>query len=149
VNWAGFAEAAPDLAADAHRLIFPTGTGDVMLATVRGDEPPRIHPISVEIVEGHLLAFILAGPKLRDLTTDGRYAMHNLVDQAAPSEVSLRGRATVVTDLAVRAAAVAVWSFEADDSSTLFDFSIEHAVLGVRAADEWPPRYTSWGGTLG
>lgn len=144
MSWAAFEAAAPGLAVEAHRLIFPTGTGDVLLATVRGEEPPRIHPISVEIVEGRLLAFILAGPKRRDLETDGRYAMHNLVDQTAPSEVSLRGRATLVTNAALRSAAIAVWSFEADDSYALFDFAIEGCILGVRGTDEWPPRYTSW-----
>ena len=67
----------------------------MLLATVRGDDPPRIHPISVAIVDGRLLAFIiLAGPKRRDLEEDGRYAMHSHVDLTAPDEVSIRGRAT-------------------------------------------------------
>ncbi len=98
MSWARFAASAPDLAADAHRLIFRTGEGSVLLATVRGDEVPRIHPISVAIVDGRLLAFILAGPKRVALETDGRYAMHSLLDLAAPDEVSVRGRATLVTD---------------------------------------------------
>jgi glycosyltransferase involved in cell wall biosynthesis len=34
---------------------------------------------------------------------------------------------------------------DADESYDLYEFSIEHALLGERAsADEWPPRYTSW-----
>ncbi len=97
MSWAAFDAAAPDLAAAAHRLIFRSGDGSVLLATVRGDDLPRIHPISVAIVDGQLLAFIiLAGPKRRDLEIDGRYAMHSHVDLAAPDEVSIRGRATLV-----------------------------------------------------
>ena len=97
MSWAAFEAAAPDLAAAAHRLIFRSGEGSVLLATVRGDDLPRIHPISVAIVDGQLLAFIImAGPKRRDLEIDGRYAMHSHVDLAAPDEVSIRGRATLV-----------------------------------------------------
>ena len=40
------------------------------------------------------------------------------------------------------------WAFEVDDSYTLFEFSIEHALLGARpTADDWPPIYTSWRAT--
>ena len=148
MSWAAFEAAAPDLAAAAHRLIFRTGEGSVLLATVRGDDPPRIHPISVAIVDGRLFAFIiLAGPKRRDLEEDGRYAMHSHLDLAAPDEVSIRGRATLITDPTVRAGAIAVWPFEADDDYALFEFAIESCVLGLRGADEWPPRYTSWRAT--
>ncbi len=50
-----------------------------------------------------------------------------------------------MTDPELRAAAVASWSFDADDSYRLFEFSIEQAVLGERSGpDEWPPHYTSW-----
>lgn len=148
MSWAAFDAAAPDLAAAAHRLIFRSGDGSVLLATVRGDDLPRIHPISVAIVDGQLLAFIiLAGPKRRDLEIDGRYAMHSHVDLGAPDEVSIRGRATLVRDQARRAAAIAVWPFEADDDYALFEFAIDSCVLGRRGADEWPPRYTTWRAT--
>ena len=147
MSWAAFEAGAPDLAAEARRLIFRTGQGSVLLATVGGDDPPRIHPISVAIVDGRLLAFILAGPKRRDLEVDGRYAMHSHLDLAAPDEVSVRGRAALVTDPAVRSAAIAVWPFEADDSYALFDFAVEGCILGERGADDWPPRYTSWHAT--
>ena len=148
MSWAALDAAAPDLAAAAHRLIFRTGEGSVLLATVRGDDPPRIHPISVAIVDGRLLAFIiLAGPKRRDLEEDGRYAMHSHLDLAAPDEVSIRGRASLVTDPARRAAAIAVWPFEADDDYAMFEFGVDSCVLGLRGADEWPPRYTTWRAT--
>jgi pyridoxamine 5'-phosphate oxidase-like protein len=148
VSWAAFEAAAPELAAGARRLIFRSGQGSVLLATVRDDEPPRIHPISVAIVDGRLLAFIIkAGPKRRDLEADGRYAMHSHLDLAAPDEVSVRGHATLVPDQAARDAAIAVWPFEADDDYALFEFAVESCVLGLRGADEWPPRYTTWRAT--
>ena len=137
--------AAPDLAAEGRRLIHRNGDGEVFLATVRGDGPLRIHPINVAILDDHLYAFILAGPKGTDLERDGRYAMHTHQDPVAPSEFSLRGRAHPVTDRALRAAIAGSWSFEPDDTYGLFEFDIDAAVLGTRpTADDWPPVYTSW-----
>ena len=145
-SWDEFATAAPDIAADGRRLMEARGHGSVLLATVRGDAPPRIHPISVAIVDGRLYAFIIVGaPKHADLAEDGRYAMHTHQDPDRPSELMLRGRARQVDDQAERGRVADGWSFEADDGYTLFEFEIDQAVLGVReSADEWPPRYRSW-----
>jgi len=55
-----------------------------LLATVRGDDPPRIHPLWVGIVGGRLYAFILKSAKRTDLQRDGRYALHTHIDPAAP-----------------------------------------------------------------
>jgi len=144
VTWATLEAGAPDLTAEGRRLIYRTGGGEVLLATVRADEPPRIHPITVDILDGQLYAFILSGPKRLDLERDGRYAMHAHQDPAAPSEFSIRGRARLVTDPAIRGPVASVWSFDVDDGYALFAFDIESAILGRRAADEWPPRYESW-----
>ena len=145
VTWDSFAAAAPELAAHGQRLFKRSGTGEALLATVRGDAPPRIHPIYVEIVEGRLLGFTMVGSaKTIDLEADGRYALHAHQDPAVPHEFLVRGRAQAVTDPALTAAAAAVWSFAAD-GYRLFEFSIDHAVFGERGdADAWPPRYTSW-----
>ncbi len=145
VTWGDFAAAAPDLATEGRRLIYRTDTGEVLLATVRGDEPPRIHPIYVAIVGERLYAFILRGPKRVDLERDGRYAMHTHQDPAAPSEFSIRGRARLVTDAGERSTVAEAWYFEADDTYALFEFSVDGAILGTRAtADDWPPVYASW-----
>jgi hypothetical protein len=146
MTWATFEAAAPDIAAAGRRLIHRTETGEVLLATVRGDDPPRIHPIYVAIVDGRLYAFIIrSGPKFLDLERDGRYAMHTHQDPAAPSEFACRGHARPVIDAAVRATVAAAWSFEVDDTYGLFEFDIDSAVLGARAtADDWPPVYSSW-----
>ena len=146
VAWHEFAAAAPQLAEQGQRLFTRTGTGEALLATVRDDLPPRIHPINIAIVDGRLLAFVIVGSgKLTDLAADGRYALHAHQDPAAPHEFQVRGRAREVTDARQRAAAVAAWPFEADNGYRLFEFSIEHAVFGERAsADDWPPVYSSW-----
>jgi len=145
-TWNDFAAGAPAIAAAGRRLIERSGTGGGLLATVRGDGPPRIHPVSVGIVDGRLLTFVIVGSaKAGDLAADGRYALHAHQDPAVPHEFLVRGRATEVTDADLRAAAAGAWSFEADDGYILYELSIDHAVLGERAtADDWPPIYTSW-----
>lgn len=145
VMWAEFEAAAPDLAAAGRRLLYRGGEGAALLATVRSESPPRIHPVSVAVVGSGLYAFILPSPKRVDLERDGRYALHTHQDPAAPSEFAVRGRAKLVQGDAERSAVAAGWYFEVDETYRLFEFSIEAALLGLRdGPDEWPPRYTSW-----
>ena len=145
VDWSTFADAAPELAAAGRRLIYRREVGEAFLATVRDDEPPRINPIYVAILDGRLLAFLGRSPKQADLANDGRYALHAHQDPAAPSEFTVRGRARVVVDPEVREPAAAAWYFEVDATWTLFELSIESAVLGERPdADAWPPVYSTW-----
>ncbi|MEZ0241426.1 MAG: pyridoxamine 5'-phosphate oxidase [Chloroflexota bacterium] len=144
VAWSAFEASDAGMADAGRRLFHRTETGEALLATVRDGAPPRIHPINVAIVDGRLVAFLLPSQKLTDVARDGRYALHAHQDPAPPDEFSVRGRARVVDDPAERAAAAAVWSFEVDETYTLVEFSIDHAILGRRGADEWPPRYTSW-----
>ena len=99
-TWAEFEAAAPALAARGRELLHRGDADEALLATVRDDEPPRIHPINVAIVDGHLYAFILASAKRTDLERDGRYALHTHQDPAAPSEFAVRGRASLVTSAA-------------------------------------------------
>jgi hypothetical protein len=145
LTWSDLEAAAPELAAAGRLLFERTGSGEGLLATVRADQPPRIHPISFEIVDGRLYAFILKSAKRVDLERDGRYALHAHQDPAAPSEFLVRGRASLIADAAVRARVAGGWPFEVDDSYALFELSIESALLGSRpSADDWPPRYASW-----
>ena len=146
VTWAEFAGGAPEIASEGRRLIDATGDGKALLATVRGNDLPRIHPITVAIVDERLYSFIIArSPKKHDLELDGRYALHTHLDPAAPIEVALRGRARLVDAPDERGRVAAGWAFEVDDDYTLFEFSIESALLGARpTADDWPPVYTSW-----
>ena len=144
VTWSELDAAAPDIAAEGRRLVYARGDGEALLATVRDDEPPRIHPINVGVVEGRLYAFLLRSAKRVDLEQDGRYALHTHQDPTAPDEFSVRGRAQLIQDADVRAAVGGSWFFEIDETYHLFEFSIESAVLGLRGPDEWPPRYTRW-----
>jgi hypothetical protein len=145
VTWAEFAVASPELATEGRRLLYRGGQAQGLLATVRGGDPPRIHPVSLGIAGGRLYSFILKSPKRTDLERDGRFALHTLQDPVAPSEFAVRGRATIVRAEDVRSAVASDWSFEVDESYWLFEFSIESALLGIReTADDWPPRYSSW-----
>jgi len=145
-SWAAFAAASPEIADRGRALIERSGIGEGLLATVRGDAPPRIHPVHVRIVDGRLLTFVIRGSaKARDLADDGRYALHAHQDPRVPHEFLVRGRAIPVTDSGIRTAAAAEWSFGVDEGYDLYELSIAHAVFGERAsADDWPPVYTSW-----
>ena len=146
LTWSALEAAAPELAAAGRQLFERNGGGEGLLATVRADDLPRIHPISFEIVDGRLYVFIIQrSAKRADLERDGRYALHAHQDPAAPSEFLIRGRATRVDDPAIRTRVGAGWPFEVDDSYVLFELSIESALLGTRpTADDWPPQYASW-----
>jgi len=142
-SWAAFAAAAPDLAA-AGAQHLDRAEGAALLATVRGDAPPRIHPVTVGIVDGGLYVFLLDSAKRRDLVEDGRYALHAHQDMAAPDEFSVRGRARLIPQGEIRDKVGSGWFFEVDETYWLFELTVQSAILGVRGADEWPPRYTRW-----
>ncbi|MGH8916363.1 MAG: pyridoxamine 5'-phosphate oxidase family protein [Acidimicrobiia bacterium] len=144
-TWAEFENEAPELAAQGREILYRHGDGEALIATVRGDSLPRVHPINVGITDSHLWAFIMDGsPKGRDLGSDGRYALHAHVDPGAPSEFGVRGRAVRVDSEEVRSHVAAGWYFDVDDGYLLFDLSLESALLGLRGPDEWPPRYRAW-----
>jgi pyridoxamine 5'-phosphate oxidase-like protein len=150
-SWAGLEAEAPLIAERGRALLMRTGSGEGMLASVAGDGLPRLHPVVVDIVDGHLVVFGIDGsPKTRELLSDGRYAFHTHLDPAVPHELSLRGRAHVVTDPHVHEGALATWPFDARDGYTLIELDIEHALLGERETrDDWPPRYTAWHASAG
>lgn len=143
-TWADLEASAPGIATAGRDLLSVGGEAGPLLATIRGDAPPRIHPVSVGIVDGGLYVFLLDSAKRRDLAEDGRFALHGHQDPAAPTEFSVRGRARLVPAGATRDRVAAGWKFEVDDSYWLFELLLSSAILGERAADEWPPRYTRW-----
>lgn len=145
-SWKEFEAAAPALAASGRSLIYRTGDGEALLVTVRGDAPPRAHPVNAGVVDGHLYTFVQAkSAKRRDLDEDRRYALHTHMDSAAPDEFLIRGHALLVEDEAIRSAVASHWFFTVDDSYPLYELLVEHVVLGERAtANDWPPRYTAW-----
>jgi hypothetical protein len=143
-SWGTFGSASPELAA-AGAAHLDRAQGAALLATVRGvDAAPRIHPVTVGIVDGGLYVFLLDSAKRADLVEDGRYALHAHQDQAAPDEFSIRGRARLIPQGPLRNRVASGWYFEVDDTYWLFELQVQSAILGRRAADEWPPRYTRW-----
>jgi hypothetical protein len=145
-SWAEFEQGAPEIAAAGRAALFRGGASEVFLTTVPGAGLPRMHVVNVGIVSGRLLVFVQGqSSKAKDLTTDGRYALHAFQDPAVPDEFLLRGRALLIADRELRAKAVADWPFSPADDYPLFELDIAHAILGARpSADDWPPKYASW-----
>jgi Pyridoxamine 5'-phosphate oxidase len=145
-TWAEFERAQPEMARRGRELMYRSGDGEGMLATVREGVPPRVHPVNAGVVDGHFYTFVQGkSAKRRDLNEDGRYAFHTHLDPNAPSEFLVRGRAVPVSDEALRARIAADWFFTVSDSYPLYELLIEHALLGERPrANDWPPVYTSW-----
>ena len=145
-SWGELEAAEPDVAARGRALLEARGHGTGLLATVRDGVPPRIHPMSVEIVEGHLLTVVLGGSaKARDIEADGRYALHSHQNEAKPDEFQVRGRARIVPPGEFRDRVVAQWPFEPGPEDHVVELRIEHALLGERPdADAWPPAYRAW-----
>lgn len=144
-DWADFEAAEPEMAARGRAVLYQRGDGEGFMATVAANGTPRIHPLNVGIVDGRLLVFVQdRSAKARDLAGNAHYAVHAHQDPAAPDEFLVRGTATLVTDAGVRANAAGKWFFNVSDAYPLYELKIDHALLGERGADEWPPRYRSW-----
>ncbi|HET9852106.1 MAG TPA: pyridoxamine 5'-phosphate oxidase family protein [Candidatus Limnocylindrales bacterium] len=143
-SWGELAAASPDLAA-AGAQHLDRSEGAAFLATVRGSgSAPRIHPVTVGIVDGRLYVFLLDSAKRTDLVEDTRYALHAPQDKDAPDEFSVRGRARLIPQGELRERVASGWFFEVDDTYWLFELQVQSAILGERAVDEWPPRYRRW-----
>jgi hypothetical protein len=134
------------MAARGRDLLYQRGDGEGFLVTVAGDTSlPRLHPVNIGVVGDRLLTFVQdRSAKSRDLAADGRYAVHAHQDPAAPTEFMVRGRARLIDDPSLRAEIARDWFFNVRDAYPLYELLIEHALLGERGADEWPPRYRSW-----
>jgi hypothetical protein len=144
-SWGEFAAAEPTMAARGRQLLYQRGDGEGFLVTVAGDGLPRVHPVNVGVFGDRLLVFVQnRSAKVKDLEADGRYALHAHQDPAEPDEFLVRGRARLVEDPAARTAAASNWFFSVSDDYPLYELQIEHAILGERGVDEWPPRYRSW-----
>jgi hypothetical protein len=144
-TWADLESARPELADAGRRLFYQFGLGLAFLATVRKDGGPRLHPICVIVTDGGLWAFILPSPKCADLRRDGRYALHAFPPEHVDDEFSVAGRATEVSDPAVRAAVAAAYQNPVADDHALFRFDIERSLLATyKHRGDWPPTYTRW-----
>ena len=106
---------------------------------MRADGGPRVYPISLTIHQDGLYAFILPGPKLRDLERDPRYALHTETVPPPNQDDGLyvTGLARIVTDADLRASAGEQLrsELEADElwpefpTQTLVEFLVQRCLL--------------------
>ena len=133
-TWRELLDADPEIGAVGVALL--TKYGLAYLATVRADGSPRVHPVCPFIADGRLfVATALTSPKRLDLLRDGRYVLHMLPGKN-DDEFRIHGRATLVTDAALRSIAVrgarealqpSGKGIEVKDSEWLFEYDIEEA----------------------
>jgi hypothetical protein len=143
--WGEFARGAPALAAAGERLLAdaPAVPGVAFLATVGPNGQPRVHPFIPAIVDGRLVAFIVDGPKQRDLERGSRHAIHSRLG-AADESFLLMGAAVRIDDDAARAAAASAMPYEdIDDRHVLYEFTVDR-VLWTTWKTPTTPTYRRW-----
>ena len=153
-TWRAFQEQRPDLAGAGRDLLYQVGVGLAFLATVRPDGGPRLNPMCPVLADDRVFAFIVPGPKCRDLERDGRYAMHSFPCDDNEDAFMLTGDATLITDGELRRRLVAQFlgersaltMTEADMADqTLFEFSVDRVLLTRTTGHGDPaPQHTVW-----
>jgi hypothetical protein len=153
-TWAEFERDQPDLAEAGRALLYQHGVGLAFLGTVRTDGGPRLNPMCPLLADHRVFAFIVPGPKCRDLERDGRYAMHSFPCPDNEDAFMLTGDATVVTDGELRRRLVAQFlgersefpMTEADLSDqTVFEFTVDRCLLTRTTGHGDPkPQHTVW-----
>ena len=142
MSWQVFEGQSPELAT----LLYEKLNRKIAyLATLKKDGSPRLHPVTPFIANGMLYIFTEpSSPKVRDLTRDGRYALHCSVGGGGPLvEIEVSGEAVViqnphVRELAQRYAASSV----VIDSYVLYAFHIKRVL--VVEYDEGKPVVRRW-----
>jgi hypothetical protein len=153
-TWQDLVEQRPDLASGGRDLLYQFGVGLAFLSTVRADGGPRLNPMCPVLADDRLFAFIVPGPKCRDLVRDGRYAMHSFPCPDNEDACMLAGDATRVDDADLRARLVAQFlaerstlpMTEADMADqTLFEFTVDRVLLTRTTGHGDPaPQHTVW-----
>ncbi len=152
-SWAEFAGAQPDLASAGRGLLYQFGVGLAFLATTRADGGPRVHPMCPLLTDVGMYAFIVPGPKQRDLRRDGRYAIHSFPCPDNEDAFYVTGRASLVEEAQVRAALGDQFVAERSqfpvplpaESDALFEFAIDSVMLTRTTGHGDPsPNHTVW-----
>ena len=153
-TWRELQEARPDLAAAGRDLFYRVGVGLAFLATVRADGGPRLNPMCPLLADDRLFAFIVPGPKCRDLERDGRYAMHSFPCDDNEDAFMATGDATRVADVELRRRLVAQFLGERSAltmtvsdlaEQTLFEFAVDRVLLTRTTGHGDPaPHHTVW-----
>jgi len=153
-TWRDLTEQRPDLTGAGRDLLYQFGVGLAYLSTVRPDGGPRLNPICPLLADDRVFAFIVPGPKCRDLARDGRYALHSFPCADNEDAFMLTGRATVVDDPPLRARLVAQFLAERADlgmsedalaDQTLVEFDVDRVLLTRTTGHGDPaPQHTVW-----
>ena len=153
-TWRAFQEQRPDLASVGRDLLYQVGVGLAFLATVRPDGGPRLNPMCPVLADDRVFAFIVPGPKCRDLERDGRYAMHSFPCDDNEDAFMVTCGATRVDDTELRRRLVAQFlaersqipMTEADlEAQTLFELSVDRVLLTRTTGHGDPaPQHTIW-----
>ena len=148
--WPEFAALRPDLAEAGHALLYQFGVGLGFLATTRADGGPRVHPMCPIVTEAGMYAFIVPGPKQRDLLRDGRFALHSFPcpdneDAFSCMGSGTRGRrpAAAPAERRVRRRACRVAVPAPREDEIAFEFLVDSCLLtahdGTRRSEPGPP----------
>jgi hypothetical protein len=157
LTWGEFRSVRPDLAAAGQRLFYSFGIGLGFLATVRSDGGPRVHPICPILIDDHLWALIVPGPKLDDLRRDPRFALHSETFPPPNQDDGfyVTGVCAEVTDPSTWELVATQLVDERDldtrwpgfEDQVLFEFLVERCLLTLtEAADGLPAGHTVWKG---
>jgi len=154
-TWGAFVQARPDLAAAAEAMLHQHGIGLGLLATVRADGGPRVHPICPMLHDDRLYAFIVPGPKLDDLRRDRRYALHSETSPPPDHDDGfyVTGSVREVDDATLRQALTARVLDDRDldelwpgfEHEVLFELEVDRCLLTVtRERDGLKAGHTTW-----
>lgn len=152
-TWGEFCGLRPDLAKAGQSLLNQFGVGLAFLATVRPDGGPRVHPVCPIIHGDRMYAFIVPGPKQRDLHRDGRYALHSFPCEHNEDAFYCTGQARSIDDEARRRELAELFVREGSDLGVpepgaeqhLFAFDLERCLLTrTTGHGDENPQHTVW-----
>jgi hypothetical protein len=131
-SWFEFARQASEIAAFGEARF---GSGVAYLGTLRPDGSPRVHPVTPIIGEQLFLFMEPTSPKGKDLQRDPRYTLHCAVEDSGGGggEFSVRGRAMLTEDPALREQAIQAASYSPQERYILFLLTVEFAFMNIYA----------------
>ncbi len=130
MNWAGFAEAAPEFAEAGKRLLTPVGDVSIGFLATIGDALHLAPVCPIFCEPGLYLSVGAVTPKRRDLERDGRYVLHAFL-AANDEEFRVAGRAVLVLNETDRARVHGAIRFGAfDRTDPVFALDIESSMWG-------------------
>lgn len=144
-SWAGFASAAPDIAAAGQRLLedAPGIPGVALLGTVGADGLPRMHPFIPAIADGRLWAFVIESPKQRDLDRTQAFGLHSALG-AQDESFFCAGQPRKVDDAGTRALVGSVMPYGGIDAHhVLYELRLAKALWTVWVTPT-DPTHRSW-----